>query len=149
MKKEKIISAVMATVGLMMIVIAVFLQTDKSFSVEEVDIKNMAASANMYVKDTNENEEIEPVFKEVSMETTPAAVMILPRTEVFDGMTLEELGAKLDRNLGNGYIAGKGELIASYCIEKGVEDNILFYIEGVKEHIEKGKSQKGYQVMIV
>lgn len=124
MKKEKIISAVMATVGLMMIVIAVFLQTDKSFSVEEVDIKNMAASANMYVKDTNENEEIEPVFKEVSMETTPAAVMILPRTEVFDGMTLEELGAKLDRNLGNGYIAGKGELIASYCIEKGVDPYI-------------------------
>ena len=25
-------------------------------------------------------------------------------------------------------------------IEKGVEDNILLYIEGVKEHIEKGKS---------
>ena len=124
MKKEKIISAVMATVGLMMIVIAVFLQTDKSFSVEEVDIKNMAASANMYVKDTDEEEEVEPVFKEVSMETTPAAVMILPRTDVFDGMTLEELGAKIDRNLGNGYIAGKGEVIASYCIEKGVDPYI-------------------------
>lgn len=34
-------------------------------------------------------------------------------------------------------------------IEKGVEDNIPFYIEGIKEHIEKGKLQKGYQVMIV
>ena len=34
-------------------------------------------------------------------------------------------------------------------IEKGVEDNIPFYIEGVKEHVEKGKLQKGYRVMIV
>ena len=34
-------------------------------------------------------------------------------------------------------------------IEKGVEDNIPFYIEGVKEYVEKGKLQKGYRVMIV
>ena len=112
-------------VGIMMIVIAVFLQTDKSFSVEEVDVKNMAASANMYVKDTDTELAGDlMVFEEVSMETTPAAVMLLPRTEVFDGMTLEELGAKIDRNLGNGYIAGKGELIASYCVEKGVDPYI-------------------------
>ena len=121
MKKEKIISGIMAMVGIMMIVIAVFLQTDKSFSVEEVDVKNMAASANMYVKDTDTELAGDlMVFEEVLMETTPAAVMLLPRTEVFDGMTLEELGAKIDRNL-SGYIAGKGELIASYCIEKGVD----------------------------
>lgn len=34
-------------------------------------------------------------------------------------------------------------------LEKGVEDNIPFYIEGFKVHIEKGKLQKGYQVLIV
>lgn len=34
-------------------------------------------------------------------------------------------------------------------IEKGVEDNIPFYIEGLKEHIAKGKLQNGYRVMIV
>lgn len=34
-------------------------------------------------------------------------------------------------------------------IENGEEDNIPFYIDGFKEHIEKGKSQKGYQALIV
>ena len=34
-------------------------------------------------------------------------------------------------------------------VEKGVEDNIPFYIKGLNEHIEKGKLQKGYRVMIV
>lgn len=34
-------------------------------------------------------------------------------------------------------------------LENGVEDNIPFYIEGFKEHIEKGKMQKGYCVLIV
>ena len=123
MKKEKIISAILATVGLMMIVVAVFLQTDKSFS-DEIDVKNMAASANMYVKDTNDVNDTEVVFREVSMETVPVAVIIPPKTVVWEGLTLEELGAKIDRNLGNGYIAGKGELIASYCIEKGVDPYI-------------------------
>ena len=115
----------MALVGLAMISVAVFLQTDKSFSVEEIDVKSMSASANMYVKDNkNQDDDTDMVFEEVNMETTPVAVMILPRTEVFEGLTLEELGAKIDRNLGDGYIGGKGELIASYCIEKGVDPYI-------------------------
>ena len=125
MKKDKIISVLMALVGLAMISVAVFLQTDKSFSVEEIDVKSMSASANMYVKDNkNQDDDTDMVFEEVNMETTPVAVMILPRTEVFEGLTLEELGAKIDRNLGDGYIGGKGELIASYCTEKGVDPYI-------------------------
>ena len=31
----------------------------------------------------------------------------------------------------------------------GADDNIPFYIEGYKEHIEKGKSKKGYNVRII
>ncbi|MDE5824016.1 MAG: hypothetical protein K2H91_04945 [Lachnospiraceae bacterium] len=31
---------------------------------------------------------------------------------------------------------------------KGSEDNIPFYIAGYKEHIEKGRQQKGYNVVI-
>ena len=34
-------------------------------------------------------------------------------------------------------------------LENGEEDNIPFYIKGFEEHIEKGKEQKGYQVLIV
>lgn len=123
MNKEKITSILLAVVGFAMIGVAVFLQTEKSLSSEIIDIKNMAASANMYVKGSNDSN-TEMVFQEVLMETTPVAVIIPPRIEVFEGLTLEELGAKIDRNLGNGYIAGKGELIASYCIEKGVDPYI-------------------------
>jgi len=34
-------------------------------------------------------------------------------------------------------------------LENGEEDNIPFYIKGLKEHIEKGEGQQGYQVLIV
>lgn len=124
MKKIKIISGVLATVGLMMICVALALQNDKSTSLDKIDVKSMAASANMYVKDSDKVENVEMTFKEVEMEIAPASVVIPPKTEVYDGLTLEELGAKIDRNLGDGYIAGKGELIASYCIEKGVDPYI-------------------------
>lgn len=39
---------------------------------------------------------------------------------VYDGLTLEELASKLNKSL-NSTISGKGELIASYSIEKGVD----------------------------
>lgn len=121
MKKDKIISGVTAIVGLMMISVALFLQNDKSMSIDSIDVKNIASSANMYVKDTNNTNDTVAVFKEVVMEKAPDSIVVPPRVEVYDGLTLEELGAKLDRNLGNGYIAGKGMLIASYCLEKGVD----------------------------
>ena len=127
MKKGKIISGLLAFVGIMMICIAVMLQDEFSISVEEVDIRSMAASTNMYVKDSS-NISSDYKFKSVDMETAPVSVEILPKTEVYDGLTLEELAAKIDRNLGDGYIAGKGELIASYCIEKGVDPYVAVAI---------------------
>ena len=127
MKKGKIISGLLAFVGIMMICIAVMLQDEFSISVEEVDIRSMAASTNMYVKDSS-NISSDYKFKSVDMETAPVSVEILSKTEVYDGLTLEELAAKIDRNLGDGYIAGKGELIASYCIEKGVDPYVAVAI---------------------
>lgn len=102
------------------------LQDNKSMAMEEVDIVNMSASANMYVK--GDTKASSPVFKEVEMEINPASVIIPARVEVYDGMTLEELAAKINRNLGDGYISGKGELIASYCLEKGVDPYIAVAI---------------------
>lgn len=40
--------------------------------------------------------------------------------KVYDGLTIEELSAKLDRTLSDD-LAGKGHLYASYCLEKGVD----------------------------
>ena len=42
------------------------------------------------------------------------------RKIVYDGMTLKELGEKLDRSMGSS-IDGYGEFFASYCLEKGVD----------------------------
>lgn len=122
MIKERIVCCFLAIVGIVMICIAVAMEDNKSTSVDDVDMVSMSASANMYVK--GESDEATPVFKEVEMEIIPASVVIPPRTEVYDGMTLEELAAKINRNLGDGYIAGKGELLASYCLEKGVDPYI-------------------------
>lgn len=42
------------------------------------------------------------------------------RIIVYDGMTMEELSAKLNRSL-KSTVAGKGDLFASYSLEKGVD----------------------------
>jgi len=149
LKKAKIISSILGAVGMLMISIAMVLQNENTMTsmsyiadYKEFDIKNMAASANVIVK-----EETTPVIKdtssenksatdnnntlaltEVSMETAPASVIVPPRVEVYEGMTIEELSAKLDLSLGNGYIAGKGGVIASYCLEKGVDPYIAVAI---------------------
>lgn len=107
-------------------------KVDTVISYDEIDIKNMAASTNIIVKqmsnDTKNDEKTISTLSEVEMETAPASVVIPPRVEVYEQMTMEELAAKLDRNLGNGYIAGKGYLIASRCIEKGVDPYIAVAI---------------------
>ncbi len=133
MRKAKITSSILGVVGILMISIAMVLQNDEAFMernsvshvFQEVDIKSMAASSNMIVKEKNllaeEEQEKTPMITEVKMETAPASVIIPPRVEVYDHMTLEELAQKLNRNLGSGYLAGKGQLIASYCIEKKVD----------------------------
>lgn len=46
------------------------------------------------------------------------------RNEVFDGMTIEELSAKIDRSL-NSTISGKGTLIATHSIELGIDPYLV------------------------
>lgn len=90
----------------------------------EFSINNMAASTNMIFKDKekkNKENDKSSLLTEVVMETAPASVIIPPRVEVYEGMTLEELGNKLNKNLGNDIVAGKGMLIAAECINKGVD----------------------------
>ena len=150
MKKMKITSGILATVGVLMISIALVLQSENSADVtyssgvQEFDIKSMAAAVNVEVKD-NKNDVSDTVestdstsgavssvtslpLTEVIMEAAPASVIIPPRVEVYNGLTLEELAAKLDRNLGSGYIAGKGYLVASYCLQSGVDPYVAVAI---------------------
>ena len=123
MKKGFLISGILLCIGIVMINVAFSLKSEKSMVIEEINIRSMATSANMYVKG-HEKEEEHKDIKECEMEQVPASIIIPPRIEVYDGMTLSELGDKINRNLGNSYVSGKGELIASYALEKGVDPYI-------------------------
>ena len=134
LKRGKLISSVLATLGIVMISIALvigqenILQQDKTIETKNIQVKNMATAANSVInKETtknNTNAEIIPI----EMEAAPASVIIPPRIEVYEGMTIDELAEKLNRNLGTGYIAGQGYLIASQCIEKGVDSYVAVAI---------------------
>lgn len=138
MRKIKLVSAINFMVGIVMISLGLVIQTENStnslnsISIKEFNIKNMAASTNMIVEDNKTNSgEIatveKRVLKEVNMETAPASVIIPPRVEVYDAMTMEELSAKLDRSLG-GILAGHGTTIASHSIEIGVDPYLVIAI---------------------
>jgi len=134
----KLVSGITFIVGIMMISIGMIIQSENSIdslvsntAVQEFNIKNMAASANMFVqadKEETADQKENLLFAEVAMETAPASVIIPPRVEVYEGMTLEELSAKLDRNLGSDIVAGKGALIATECINKGVDPYVAVAI---------------------
>lgn len=133
MKKIRIICVISIFIGIMMISVGITLQsketvnTNKDSKIYNIKVKDMAASANRIVKNKEDDEptpQEQPLFSAVEMETAPAAVVIPPRVEVFEGMTQEELAEKLNRNLGNDVVSGKGDIIASECINKGVDPYI-------------------------
>ena len=131
MRRVKLISTVTSMVGIMMISIGLVLQNDNSLTdfnttkVEQFDIKSMAASANMAIQDVEkkDNNTENLLLTEVKMETAPASVVIPPRIEVYEGMTMEELSEKINKSLG-GILAGHGDVIASHSIEIGVDPYI-------------------------
>lgn len=128
MKKMEVISTITSVVGMIMMVLGIVVQNDYTKNLEKkpqqdnTNINNIAASTNMIVKEGNKKEKKKNLLlTEVEMETAPASVIIPPRIEVYDGLTLEELSEKLNRHLGNDIIAGKGQLIAAECINRGVD----------------------------
>lgn len=136
MKRGKLISSVLATLGIVMISIGLVIQSEDIATLQKkqaivtknskVELKNMATSANTVIneKETEESKELIAI----DMEIAPASVIIPPRIEVYEGMTIDELAEKINRNLGDGYIAGKGYLIASQCIEKDVDPYVAVAI---------------------
>lgn len=140
MKRIKLISSITLIVGILMISVGMVIQKEEStqalntnVNISDFKIQNMAASANMIIQDTNketteENKKTTDLLTAVDMETAPASVIVPPRIEVYEGMTLEELAVKLDRNLGTDIVAGKGVLIASECVNKGVDPYVAVAI---------------------
>ena len=138
MKKYRIISYLTSVVGLAMICIGMLIMKDDIMAVKlesntsGADVKNVAANANMIVK------EVEPVYEEivddkveeVEMESLPSSIVeVIPeRVEVYDGLTMEELADKLNRNLGWDILSGYGELIATESLARGVDPYLVVAI---------------------
>ncbi len=100
MRKFKLIGGLLLIVGIITFSVMIVIQNKDAIQnlntkeVQEFDIKNMAASANMIVTTEEENNEKENLLlKEVVMETAPASVII--REKSFDEMSLDELNAAI------------------------------------------------------
>ncbi len=137
LKRGKLISSVLATLGIVMISIALVVQQEKNIYKDQVvetknstiELKNMATCANNIINTEQQaNTSVDAEVTPIQMEIAPASVIVPPRIEVYEKMTIDELAEKLNRNLGSGYIAGKGYLIASQCIEKGVDPYVAVAI---------------------
>ena len=132
MIKAKIISATMSVVGICMIAIAIVLENDVEVTktlksaTNKINVINMSSSNRVVDAKIEDNDSTVPqiqevTVEEVSMEQAPQAEYIPPRVEVYEGMTMEELANKLDRNLGTDILAGQGYFIATKCIELGID----------------------------
>ena len=125
LKIFKVITIATIIIGITMISLGTALEFNLSSSkipflknIEKIDLKNVAASMNEL---ENEDSDTKVQLKEIEFDTAPAGVT---RIEVYEGMTLEELGDKLNRSLGKDIVAGKGYFIANECINKGVDPYI-------------------------
>lgn len=125
MQRKGLIITLTIIVGILMVSMGVFLQQGsilsiiKKTNIQRFDIKNLASSIDVSAKGKKEKIEI-PIFQEVEMEVTPSSIVIPPRIEVYEGMTLEEVAIQLDKSLKND-ISGKGMVIAAKSIELGVD----------------------------
>ncbi len=79
-------------------------------NVDKSVLENMFASVNNIEK----QEKLDSI-SELTKESN-----VTKRVIVYDGMTISELSEKLNRSM-KSTIAGKGELLASYSLEKGVD----------------------------
>ena len=135
MRKVKIISILLLVIASLLVGIGVRLSynngvvTNNSFdySISTSNL-SMAMSNSLLAKGYLKYRVDSSDLTAVEMEVAPASVYVPPRVEVYDGLTIEELGEKLNRNLGNDYIAGKGPLIAQLCLETGVDPYIAVAI---------------------
>lgn len=103
----------------MLSLVSLFAFSNFLSSVDKSDILRLKSSINE-VSDDGQIKEKKVVKNVDLIDEYKKNDNVTPRVIVFDGMTMTELSNKLNRSL-NSSIAGKGELIASYSIERGVD----------------------------
>lgn len=101
---------------------------DKVTIEEENQIKTTEFALETTPKEaTPINEQPTDISKQIQPDNQPTANLEIDKPEevvkpaiVYDGMTMEELSAKLDRSL-NSTLSGKGSLFANYALELGID----------------------------
>ena len=145
--KLRIVTVLVFTVGILFLSAGIVLNSEESIkkiksttTARELEANEAAASVSLVFKDDaiKDNYKNNSILTEVKMKTSNASVIIPPRVEVYEGLTMEELAEKINRNLGNDYIAGKGYLIATECLSRGVDPYIavaiMLHETGCKSH---------------
>ncbi len=126
--KAKLLSGILSVVGIFLIVLAVFFETNtyaiNDTKIEEVNINNIGKINNKVEGEKT----LLYDFETVKMKATPASIVIPPRVEVYEKMTIEELGEKLQRNMKSSLLAGKGIYLANECIRLNVDPYIALAI---------------------
>lgn len=112
MKKFRLINEKVITVFLCSM-ITLFAFSSFLSNVDKEVLSNKFSSVNMIEEDTKE--EFVDSISELSKENN-----VTKRVIVYDGMTMSELAEKLNRSL-KSTIAGKGDIFASYSLERGVD----------------------------
>ena len=112
MKKFRLINEKVITVFLCSM-ITLFAFSSFLSNVDKEVLSNMFSSVNMIEEETKE--EIVDSISELSKENN-----VTKRVIVYDGMTMSELTEKLNRSL-KSTVAGKGDIFASYSLERGVD----------------------------
>lgn len=112
MKKFRLINEKVITVFLCSM-ITLFAFSSFLSNVDKEVLSNMFSSVNMIEEETKE--EFVDSISELSKENN-----VTKRVIVYDGMTMNELAEKLNRSL-KSTIAGKGDIFASYSLERGVD----------------------------
>lgn len=121
MKKLNYVAAGLSTIGFSLILAAVIILNNTNVSTLSISnsvftLKEESTSTEAVTNNSNIRK-----MSAVVQEERDIAPSKLLRVEVYDGLTIEELSARLNRNLGNAALAGKGDLIANYCLSKGVD----------------------------
>ena len=112
MKKFRLINEKVITVFLCSM-ITLFAFSSFLSNVDKEVLSNMFSSVNMIEEEAKE--EFVDSISELSKENN-----VTKRVTVYDGMTMSELTEKLNRSL-KSTIAGKGDIFASYSLERGVD----------------------------
>ena len=112
MEKFRLINEKVITVFLCSM-ITLFAFSNFLSNVDKEVLSNMFSSVNMIEEEAKE--EFVDSISELSKENN-----VTKRVIVYDGMTMSELTEKLNRSL-KSTIAGKGDVFASYSLERGVD----------------------------